>query len=388
MCCSTMKPLDASRCASFRAAAQSGGHRECRDGHVSPEAQRAELRDEKGCTWQPDNCSVPIFRPQEACKILHRRGYTRVLLVGDSVIRLLYQALLLLLLGEAAERDPFIIAPTAIWKDEFREAVAAKRAHLSSCTHHEVATAYHGRDCRFYFARDTWLHLDERRRGLICDGTVNLEYANIPCCHCMFDVQTNTTNTNRCPARQAVWKRYEPSKCYPLPCPDAPVYKEPQWSTWLSSQVNASASLVVLGWGLESNFIVDDVVGTLDSAVKQLAARPNPPATQLMWINADYRHTSEYQWQTAERAAAFNAQMREVLQQRRFPPPFDRASVPTLDFFNVTQQLHTADLSHYAQGPNLLKAHLLLQRIAEVSSPPHKSAAVEAGAGGRSTRRD
>lgn len=269
---------------------------------------------------------------------------------------------------------------------EFREAVAAKRVHLSSCTHHEVATA-HYRDCRFYFARDTWLHLDERRRGLICDGTVNLEYANIPCCHCMFDVQTNTTNTNRCPARQAVWKRYEPSKCYPLPCPDAPVYKEPQWSTWLSSQVNASASLVVLGWGLESNFIVDDVIGTLDSAVKQLAARPNPPATQLMWINADYRHTSEYQWQTAERGAAFNAQMREVLQQRRFPPPFDRASVPTLDFFNVTQQLHTADLSHYAQGPNFLKAHLLLQRIAEVS-PPHKSAAVEAGAGGRSTRRD
>ena len=149
-----------------------------------------------------------------------------------------------------------------------------------------------------------------------------------------------------------------------------------------------------MGSGIE--FIVDDVIGTLDSAVKQLAARPNPkqlaarpnpPATQLMWINADYRHTSEYQWQTAERAAAFNAQMREVLQQPRFPPPFDRASVPTLDFFNVTQQLHTADLSHYAQGPNLLKAHLLLQRIAEVS-PPHKSAAVEAGAGGRSTRRD
>ena len=167
------------------------GSANCRPGKLSPKQQRVEFRDEQGCTWQP-SCRLHVFSPSEACALLEQQGISRIMLLGDSLIRHLYLALLLLLFGDAADADSMILAPTQIWSNEIQVAARKKILDVRTCSHHRVATDYLGK-CRMYFARDTWLHLDDRRRRLICNGKVNLEYHGIPCCHCMMDTARNLT---------------------------------------------------------------------------------------------------------------------------------------------------------------------------------------------------
>ena len=50
---------------------------------------------------------------EEACELLIRKQYNRILVAGNSLMREMYVSLLVLLLGgqAAIQRDPLIIAP-------------------------------------------------------------------------------------------------------------------------------------------------------------------------------------------------------------------------------------------------------------------------------------
>ena len=156
----------------------SGGTAQC-IGHVPLSVQWEELRDANGCTWQPSGCRIRRRNQAEACDLLLARGHRRILVVGDSFMRHLYLALVRTLLGAAAERDPMFLAPTVHWHADSRAATAAGK-NMSACSFDRVTDSNGPDYCRWHFASDTSLHLDEGRRSQLCGGKINVEYTHSP----------------------------------------------------------------------------------------------------------------------------------------------------------------------------------------------------------------
>ena len=133
------------------------------------------------------------------------------------------------------------------------------------------------------------------------------------------------------------------------------------FSSPVSARVNTTASLVILGWGIEPYFSVDAAFSILQEVAEdiRLNFRQKPA---LVWHAADFRHTQRFAWQTTPRVVAYNAAMRERLQQPLLPGLLD-GPMPMMEFYNVTEGLLAKDGTHFGQGPNLLKVQLLLQLL-------------------------
>ena len=369
-------------CASFQEAALGAGQVICGDTRPSARQQRAEMVDEKGCRWQPDGCNIKRYSPDEACRVLIEGGLDRILLVGDSFMRHLHISFLTLLFGqENVEANPFIVErASGVPNNDLPMGVEPPRIHTCPLD----LTLHSGNlPCRHAYARDTWLHLDAPRRHLLCKGKFNLEYVPSPCCHCLYMrqklfVPTHEKQDKMCSMKDGK-QQWALTDCEMRPCGrngsgtdamfDGPSrLHDPNWIVG-DMHANTTASLVVLGWGLEHNFVATEGAAMLAAALKGIAQSfPRPP--WLMWHAADARVRQDFVWQTRERALAFNHEMEGVLRRPHTVPTALRHTgqsiIPIARFDNVTRSLASRDGTHWGQGPNLMKAHLLIRRIEDM----------------------
>ena len=103
-----------------------------------------------------------------ACSTLSSLGVRSILFVGDSFVRHLYLATVLLLMPQAARLSPTVLAPVTPWAPS---ASAAPR-----CTSEQIATATAATmQCRHAFARSTKM-MDAEKQSMLCAGRVSLEF--------------------------------------------------------------------------------------------------------------------------------------------------------------------------------------------------------------------
>jgi hypothetical protein len=103
-----------------------------------------------------------------ACSKLSSLSVRSILFVGDSFVRHLYLATVLLLMPQAARLSPTVLAPVTPWAPS---ASAAPR-----CTAEQIATATADTvQCRHAFARSTKM-MDAGKQSMLCAGRVSLEF--------------------------------------------------------------------------------------------------------------------------------------------------------------------------------------------------------------------
>jgi hypothetical protein len=104
-----------------------------------------------------------------ACSKLSSLSVRSILFVGDSFVRHLYLATVLLLMPQAARLSPTVLAPVTPWAPS---ASAAPR-----CTAEQIATASTEDtvQCRHAFARSTKM-MDAGKQSMLCAGRVSLEF--------------------------------------------------------------------------------------------------------------------------------------------------------------------------------------------------------------------
>ena len=355
-------------CDSFEAAALQEGRVVCGN-NSSPtmQHQRAELTDERGCKWQPGTCRLHMYSADEACRVLLSGGFNRVLMVGDSFMRHLHISLMVTVFGlDAVESNSRIVNRVSHLFDPMLPPVEAKFKE-DFCPLDLIMRSQHD-GCRNTYARDTWLHLDERRKKMLCGGRVSLEYMPSQCCHCLF---RNDSPSIRCGYKEG--KSNQSLKtCHVRRCdePDPAEYFDDPSFLAGKRHANTSASLVVLGWGLEANYNITEasaMLAALLHGVDQNFSRPT-----VIWHAADARIRRDFPRQMPEMPGPFNLAMETVLARPalwrsasgRLRRP---AAIPIVNFQNMTRDLASQDGTHWSQGSNLMKAHLLLRRIEDLS---------------------
>ena len=333
------------------------GVRQCQTAHPNPAKwlQRAEMLDPGGCTWQPSTCNIRKHSQLEACELLVRMNHTRILVVGNSIMRDLYTSLLMTLLGERVLENPHLLLPTFAWHPS---AIDAERngKRLYRCSTGDLDGGAYTGHCRFQFPGDTWVHLDAKRQDLLCGGRVHLAYAHH--CNCLHPIMNASNTSQSCSTPSERYGQYNPA-CAPHRRPDPSMGPEAP----LSMRTNTSASLVLLGIGIGEEFDVDAATSILQELLADLAANfSNHP--KVVWFAADFHEDQRYPWQTTPRVIKYNSAMHALLRRRRtpFPWPYD-TPMAIVNTYNVTAKQHSKDGTHSHRGISHLKVQLLLQLL-------------------------
>ena len=196
---------------------------------------------------------------EAACASLASLGVRSILFVGDSFIRQLFLATLLLLVPRG--HSPLFLAPVTSWAPSTRG--------MAHCTAQQVATSADSH-CRHDFARSTAKHLDAVRQRAICAGRVSLEF-----------VYGGIKQTAATGAGDAEFPGID---------------------------VAAPADLVVLGYGIWDSFSTEAVQRRIQ---RHLAAveRWRSAAPWLVFLASDARHRNDFGRQMDGHVVAFNSKM-------------------------------------------------------------------------------
>lgn len=196
---------------------------------------------------------------EAACASLASLGVRSILFVGDSFIRQLFLATLLLLVPRG--HSPLFLAPVTSWAPSTRG--------MAHCTAQQVATSADSH-CRHDFARSTAKHLDAVRQRAICAGRVSLEF-----------VYGGIKQTAATGAGDAEFPGID---------------------------VAAPADLVVLGYGIWDSFSTEAVQRRIQRHLTAVE-RWRSAAPRLVFLASDSRHRNDFGRQMDGHVVAFNSKM-------------------------------------------------------------------------------
>lgn len=257
--------------------------------------------------WTPLNgCTFTNFTSQEACSVMSDK-ISRVILIGDSLVRHLFNALMILFTNDPEGGSLATSFGRNLSLDNKMESCQGVMQFVDGGT-----TSCHTK---------TLTSIPREKQGTFCEGQYKFDF---------------------------FFKEYYN------------IYKATNILATVRRNLNKEKTIIAIGVGLHMNLNAEIVQKKIIEPVLEIKNSSGARWPYILWISihahGSLKDTNYNFLSHNDRIARFNSEMEKYL---------SAFGIPVFDTFNLTSGVRSIDGTHFGMGVNVMKAQLLMNFLQE-----------------------